>query len=101
MKINSITVAVVYITFCGLVGFSVYYTESAACLWALLLFPGIKLVSIGTRSSKKKKKVLLLEYRDYLITQEKHGGNPASTQGAYYLARREFDKVFFPDKHEA
>ena len=31
-----------YLGFFGVIGFAVYYTNSAAPLWALLLFPTVK-----------------------------------------------------------
>jgi len=31
-----------FIAFCGLIGFATWFTGSGWCLWALLLFPGIK-----------------------------------------------------------
>lgn len=36
------SVAIIYASFFGLIGFAVYFTNSAAPLWALLLMPSFK-----------------------------------------------------------
>ncbi len=99
MKINSITKAIVYVCFCALLGGTVYYTESAYPLWALLLFPGMDFIKITTtKSNKKTKKERLSDYRAFLVANETTNANALGTQSAYYNARREFDMLFFPDK---
>lgn len=42
-----------YLGFFGVIGFAVYYTNSAAPLWALLLFPTVK---FNKKSKGKKNK---------------------------------------------
>lgn len=42
---NTFIICLVYISFFALIGFAVYYTESGAPLWALLLIPSISIKS--------------------------------------------------------
>jgi hypothetical protein len=35
--------SLIYLGFFGLIGAAVYYTQSAMCLWALLLTPSLKM----------------------------------------------------------
>jgi hypothetical protein len=37
-----IAIAVLYVAFFSLIGFAIYFTESAMPLWALLLTPSLK-----------------------------------------------------------
>lgn len=44
--------SIVYVAFFGLIGFAVYFTNSASPLWALLLTPSIKTSSEKTEQNK-------------------------------------------------
>jgi hypothetical protein len=84
----SFIVSLIYVAFIGLIGFAVYWTESAAPLWALLLFPGA--IRFRTGSSKKKR---LQKYRAILM--EKHRlAEGTETEVAYAIMIHQLDEMF-------
>jgi len=50
-KMDKLWVSIMYLGFFGVIVFAVYYTNSDTPLWALLLFPTVKL----NKKSKSKK----------------------------------------------
>jgi len=44
-KIQYLSFTLIYLAFFGVIGFAIWWTKNANCLWALLLFPSLKMNS--------------------------------------------------------